>query len=78
MTTTIKVNEVTREVPEPSYDGRNGFPTRSETVFEVVETTKVFDDEEVSRVLASCPEKKFADRIALALRYPPVAYNGTR
>lgn len=39
-TTSIKVAEVTREVPNPSYDGRNGFPTQNETVYDIVETTR--------------------------------------
>jgi len=72
----ISYRETSREVPELSYDGRNGFPTRHETVFEIVETVVVFDDDEVSRILATTTEEKFAIMIVKALQpsfltFPP-------
>jgi hypothetical protein len=58
---------VCRETLDMSYDGRNGFPTITEAVFEIVETATVFD-QEVSRVLATATDSTIALRIVNALK----------
>lgn len=63
--------KVTRETTDMSYDGRNGFPTVIESVYEIVETATLFD-KEVSRVLATATDSDVALKIVNALN----AYRG--
>ena len=62
----LKINRIVREFPDPSFDGRNGFSTMIELVFEIVETETCFE-QEVSRVIATTTKENLAKLIVSAL-----------
>ena len=69
----LSIQRDTEEHPDVTYDGRNGFPTVTRVVFKIVETAICFD-QEVTRVLATTTEEKFAKMIVAALNGHPLAF----